>query len=179
LNLDQLFKLLDRARNLSRLRDFVIIGSNTSLALAERTEIPAAMVMSMDLDCYTKDDPERVFELVPALGENSPFHHAEGFFLDAVSPDLPTLPEGWQDRLLKLERGGCRAWFLDPNDAAISKYARGEPRDRSWIRAGLDAGIVSMPRIKYLVGRTFFLNDAEQEAALAGIEEDERRARSS
>ncbi|MBM3391107.1 MAG: hypothetical protein FJY34_03920 [Betaproteobacteria bacterium] len=32
--------------------------------------------------------------------------------------------------------GGIVAGFLDPNDAAVSKYARGEPRDREWIRAG-------------------------------------------
>ena len=54
---------------------------------------------------------------------------------------LPTLPEGWQQRLVRLEfENGVTGWFLDPNDAAISKYVRAEPRDREWIRAGLDAG---------------------------------------
>lgn len=174
MTLDQLFKLLGKARELSQQQDFVVVGSNAALALAEHTPIPAAMAMSMDLGCYTKDDPGRIFELVAALGEDSPFHRAEGFFLDPVSPALPTLADGWEGRLLTIERAGCRAWFLDPNAAAVSKYARGEPRDRSWIRAGLDAGIVSLPRVKTLVARTHFLDESEHQAVLSRIAEDGR-----
>lgn len=172
MTLDQLFKLLGRARELTSHKEFVIVGSNAALALAEHAPIPEAMAMSMDLDCYTKADPGRIFELAATLGEDSPFHRQEGFFLDPVSPKLPTLPDGWEGRLISIERDGCKAWFLDPNDAAVSKYARGEPRDRSWIRAGIESGIVSLPRVKSLTKVTPFLDDAEHRAALARIEED-------
>src|SRR5688572_11743883 len=38
-----------------------------------------------------------------------------------------------------------RVWFLDANDAAVSKYARGEPRDQRWIRSGVLNGLISLP----------------------------------
>ncbi len=47
--------------------------------------------MSVDLDCYSKDDSERIFEVVDALGENSPYHAQHGYYLDAVGPNLATL----------------------------------------------------------------------------------------
>lgn len=50
------------------------------------------MSMSIDIDCYTKTDPGRILDLRQALGEGSAFHQAHGFFLDPVSPGLPTLP---------------------------------------------------------------------------------------
>ena len=35
----------------------------------------------------------------------------------------------------------------EPHDAAISKYARGEPRDRRWIRAGLRSRLLNIDRL--------------------------------
>ena len=32
-------------------------------------------------------------------------------------------------------KGGTRAKFLDPNDAAIAKLLRGEKKDLDWVRA--------------------------------------------
>jgi len=64
------------------------------------------------------------------------------------------------------------AWFLEPNDAAVSKYARREPRDREWIRAGLDAGILSVPILAARFAQTTFLDAAESQRAHAALEED-------
>ncbi|HZR37935.1 MAG TPA: DUF6036 family nucleotidyltransferase [Nevskia sp.] len=174
MTLDQVFKLVERARALTHHRDIVVIGSNSVLGLAEHSEIPADMAMSMDLDSYLKDDPGRTGELAKELGEGSAFHEKEGFYLDVVSPKLPTLPEGWEGRLLPIERNGSCAWFIDPDDAAISKYARGEPRDRRWIRAGLAAGLISMPKVQARLGKTSFLDQSEEAAAQQRIEEDAR-----
>jgi hypothetical protein len=62
---------------------------------------------------------------------------------------------------------------LDPNDAAVSKYARGEPRDREWIRAGIAASILSLTTIRYRFSTVVFLDPAEQEGARAHLAEDE------
>ena len=78
-------------------------------------------------DCYTKSDPARIFDLQDALGEGSPYHREHGIYLDPVSPKLPTLPDGWEQRLIRLLQGDLVASFLEPNDAAVSKLARGEP----------------------------------------------------
>ena len=165
MNLDALFHLFREAKALCGHQDYVVIGSLSVLGLEESFAIPEAMTMSNDVDCYTKSDPQRIFDVVKALGENSSFHAEHGFYLDAISPQLPSLPDGWADRLMKLERDGLRAWFLDPNDAALSKYARGEPRDRRWIQAGILAGVVSMPVVNARFASTNFYDGAEKDRA--------------
>ena len=172
LNQQLLFALFAEAQKLSGHTDFVVIGSLSILGLEKSFEIPEAMTLSNDVDCYTRADPGRIFDLAHALGENSPFHQRAGYYLDPVSPDLPALPEGWRDRLIKVERDGVRVWFLDPNDAALSKYARGEPRDRRWIQSGLISGVVSMPLVKSRIGSTSFVDTAEEQQARALVEED-------
>lgn len=112
--------------------------------------------------------------MLAELGENSAYHVASGVYLDAVSPNLATLPDAWQSRLIGVERDKLRAWFLDPVDTAISKYARGEPRDQRWIRAGIAAGIVSLPLVQQRLKTTRFLDDAEQSRAFALVEADQR-----
>ncbi len=161
MKLAALFDLFDEARKLIGHQDFVVIGSLSILGLEGDFNIPDGMTLSIDVDCYTKNDPELILDVLGALGENSPYHHQSGFYLDAVNPALPSLPDGWADRLIKIERGDLRAWFLDPNDAALSKYARGEPRDQRWIRAGVLAGVVSLPLVSARFRSTHFLDAAE------------------
>ena len=88
---------------------------------------------------------------------------------------LPTLPDGWQQRLVRLEfENGVTGWFLEPNDAAISKYVRAEQRDREWIWAGLEAGILSAAVIEYRMRETSMETD-ERERAKKAFEEDRMR----
>ena len=59
-----------------------------------------------------------------------------GYYLDPISPSVATLPAGSAERLVCIElEPGLSAWFLEPHDAAVSKYARMEPRDRAWLKA--------------------------------------------
>lgn len=66
------------------------------------------------------------------------------------------------------------AFFLDPDDAAISKYARCEPRDREWIRAGLAAGLLSVAVIERRLRETSFLDAAERDRAWSAFADDKR-----
>jgi hypothetical protein len=66
---------------------------------------------------------------------------------------------------------GIVAFLLDPNDAAVSKYARGEPRDREWIRAGLEAGVLNAGVIASRFRETSFLDDDERTRAMAALQE--------
>lgn len=130
------------------------------------------MTGSIDIDLYPKNDPGRASEIAQALGLGSAFESTYGYYADAVSPKLPTLPEGWEQRLIKVEfDSGVSAWFLEPNDAAISKYVRSESRDREWIRAGLVANILSLPTIEYRLRETIMETD-ERQRAKQSIEED-------
>jgi hypothetical protein len=114
-----------------------------------------------------------VFDLAFALGQGSAFEAAYGYYLDPVSPRVATLPDGWDARLVRIGLDtSLAAWFLEPNDAAVSKYARMEPRDREWIRAGLDGAVLSLPTIDARFRETTFLDSAESARAHKALDED-------
>lgn len=172
MNRAHLFTLFEQAHGLTGHREFVVIGSLTILGTDDEGNIPAEMSMSIDIDCYTKADPGRINDLRAALGEGSAFHQAHGYYLDPVSPSLPSLPDGWEDRMSFIEQGGLRLWFLDADDAAISKYARSEPNDQRWIRAGLLSGHVSLPKVKARAASTLFLDEEEAARVKEQIDRD-------
>lgn len=170
MNREDIGRLLYEAWRLTHHEDFVIIGSLSILGAVRNP--PVSMTGSIDVDLYPKNDPNRASEIADALGLGSDFERMYGYYADAVSPMLPTLPEGWYERLVPVEfESGIRAWFLEPQDAAISKYARSEPRDRDWIRAGLEARILSLPTIDYRMRETVMETDERQRARTA-IDED-------
>ena len=83
------------------------------------------------------------------------------------------MPEGWEQRLIKVAFDtGVTAWFLEPNDAAISKYARSEPRDREWIRAGLKINLLSLPTIEYRLRETV-METEERQRTVQAIKQDQ------
>ena len=86
------------------------------------------------------------------------------------------LPEGWQQRLIVRQLdNGVRLKFIDPNDAAPYKYARGEPKDLQWIDEGLRASVLAMATIRYRFRETTFLDDDERERVRAQINADAKR----
>lgn len=174
MDLDALDRLFSAARAQSGHSAFVVVGSLAILGVLRQRSVPARMLMSRDVDCFTRDDPGRIFDLQTELGEGSAFDLENGYFLDPVSPNLPTLPDGWEQRLLEtLLPSGVRAYFLDPNDAAVSKYARGDVRDREWLRAGLAAGLLSIAIIDSRFRQTCFFDAAESLRARTQLQEDE------
>ena len=159
---DHLFKLFHEAHRMTGHKDYVVVGSLSILGIQDEDGLPAEMSMSNDIASYTKADPCRIHDVNAALGEGSEFHKNNGYYLDPVSPNLPTLPDGWQNRMTSLTRGNVTLWFLDPDDAAMSKYARSQPNDLRWIRAGILCGLVSLPKIKYRLASTTFLDGDEE-----------------
>lgn len=171
MNRENLRRLFAEAHRLCGETDYVVIGSLAALGYAG--EVPARMAASMDVDAWCRTDPARVFELAHALGQGSAFEAAHGYYLDPVSPRVATLPEGWEGRLVRIGLDeAITAWFLEPNDAAVSKYARMEPRDREWIRAGLASGVLSLPTIEARFRATTFLDAVESGRAHKALDED-------
>lgn len=165
-------RLFAQAQKLSGESDYVVIGSLSALGYGG--EVPPRMAISIDVDAWCKGDPARVFDLAAALGQGSPFEAAHGYYLDPVSPRVATLPRGWEGRLVRIElEAGLAAWFLEPHDAAVSKYARMEPRDREWLRAGLEAGILSPSIVEARLRHTEFADAAEAARARAAFAEDQ------
>jgi hypothetical protein len=170
MNSDALFELLEAARRLCGHTEYVVVGSLSVLGLAEVAAIPRDMTMSIDADCYALADPRRTYDLQSALGEGSDFHREHGIYLDPVNPRLPTLPPEWEKRLIQVRKEGVTAHFLEPNDAAVSKLARGEPRDVRWVAAGARANIVSLPMVKMRMKSTSFLDEDEQRNAFVLVD---------
>lgn len=139
MNVAALLHLLMAAHGLCGHRDYVVVGSLSVLGMAQVEVIPKDMTLSIDADGYTLADPPRIFNLSAPLGEGSLYHQNHGVCLNPVSPYLPTLPQGWAQRLILIDHPPVVAHCLEANDAAISKLARGEPRDLRWVRAGLRA----------------------------------------
>lgn len=173
MDLDDIALLLSAAREQILHSDYVVIGSISVIASSLNHKIPPRMLLSNDFDCYPINDPARAFDLTGTLGEGSSFHKENGFYLDPVSSSLATLPTDWESRLnvLKLNNG-ITLRCLDPNDAAISKYARGEPRDREWIRAGIEQSIISISIIRQRLKSTVFLDQEEESGTIKRFEED-------
>lgn len=163
--------VLEAAQKLIHHKDYVIIGSLSVLGC--NSPPPERMLMSIDVDLYPKNDPDRASDLAAPLGLGSEFEQRFGYYVDPVSPFLPTLPAGWESRLIPIVfESGVAAWFLEPNDAAVSKYARLEDRDKEWIRAGLLAGILSVPTLRYRFRETVFFDTDESARAKRRLEED-------
>lgn len=158
-----LHALLRKAKDLSGHSEFVIVGSLAILGAV--ADPPDAMVMSIDVDTYMKADPGRTCDLCDALGQGSAFEDEHGYYLDPVSPNLPSFPEGWQDRLIQLDFGEVRAFFVEPNDVAVSKYIRGDERDMRWLREGLISGLLNIDTIDRRIGSAPTADDDELPAA--------------
>jgi hypothetical protein len=157
MNAEALFALLAEARRLCGHSEYVVVGSLSVLGVSDVAVIPADMTMSIDADCYTLKDPGRALDLQGAIGEGSPYHHAHGIYLDPVNPMLPTLPDGWEARLIEVAKDGVVALFLEPHDAAVSKLARSEERDIRWVSAGARANILALPTVALRMKATDFL----------------------
>ena len=154
MTLQDIETLLVEAARLSNHRSFVIAGSLSVLGAVIHP--PPDMLMSRDVDLYTKLDPGRVFiEIAREIAEGSPFHVAHGFYADPISPRILSLPDDWQDRLVAVTlAGGIVAHFIDPNDMAIAKLARAEENDLRWVAAGMKAGIIHLDVVEERLGRT-------------------------
>jgi len=177
MNIAQLDRLLTEVSRKHHVNTFVVMGSLTVLGLVNERAIPDAMTVSAEVDAYPESDPGRAFAIADDFGLGSRFEQEHGYYYDAVSPALPTLPDGWEQRMIPMALpGGTLAKFIEPHDAAIAKYARGAPKDMEWIRAGIDASILSVATLEYRFRQTVFADDEERERVREAIGKELARA---
>ncbi len=177
MNLQQLDRLFSAVARKHHVKTFVVMGSLTVLGLINERAIPDAMTVSAEVDAYPESDPGRAFEIADDFGLGSEFEQQNGYYYDAVSPALPTLPRGWEQRLIPLPLpGGTLVKFIEPHDAAIAKLSRGARKDMQWIRAGIAASILSAATLEYRFRETVFADDAERERVRGAIAKEMKRA---
>ena len=99
----------------------------------------------MEADVWPRNHPER-WELVDgSIGELSPFHETFGYYGQGVGPETVVVPEGWQDRLVRIETPrtrGAGGLCLEIYDLVISKYVAERKKDLEFIRVAVAKGMV-------------------------------------
>ena len=150
----QLDHVLRAAGRITGEKQFVIVGSQS--LHGRYPDAADEIVHSAEVDLIAKNAPQRT-EWLNAIGQDSPFHEAFGYYADPVDETTATLPRGWKGRLVNLPPGdteGVRGLCLDPHDLAISKYVARREKDRAFTRELARRALVDRERLLALVDKT-------------------------
>lgn len=124
--------------------EFVIVGSQSILGAVPNPD--AVFTMSAEADIYPLAAPELADRIDGALGEGSQFHETYGYYAQGVGPDTAILPNGWQQRLHRVQSAATNdrvGYCLDLVDLFLSKAAAGRDKDRQFCIALLKHGHVN------------------------------------
>ena len=113
--------------------EFFVIGSQAVHAYCRRP--PTEVLLSQECDIYPKNRPEMSNLIDSKLGRGSKFARDHGFYADVVTPEIASLPNGWERRLKRLQVGRVRAFCLEAHDLVVSKLAAGRLKDLEFIGA--------------------------------------------
>lgn len=140
---EQLEHVIRAAATIADDNEIVVIGSQA--VLGQFPDAPADLRKSMEADVWPKNHPER-WELVDgSIGELSPFHETFGYYAQGVGPETAILPDGWQERVVRVETlrtRGAVGLCLEIHDLVISKYVAGREKDMEFVRAVIANGMV-------------------------------------
>jgi hypothetical protein len=132
----ELEHVLRAAAAITQESDFIIVGSQA--ILAEYPDAPSELTVSMEVDIFPRDRPDYSILIDGAIGEGSTFHDTFGYYAHGVGPETATVPQGWQNRLVRVSNsntGGATGWCLEAHDLAVSKLSAGRPRDMAFVGA--------------------------------------------
>lgn len=127
----------------------VVLGSQSILGSHDEAVLPPPATASMEAVLAYLDDPGRAKSnrVEAEFGELSDFHLEHGYYAEGVDVELAVLPVGWRDRLFHPEAATelpPDAWFLDKHDLAIAKLVAHREKDRQFVGALLDAGLLDV-----------------------------------
>lgn len=136
--------------------EVIVVGSQAILGTYDERELPAAATMSVEVDILpiadNNDEVGRLADLIEGVaGEFSTFEELHGFSIDGVDLDTAALPDGWRDRLVKVQNANTAApagepqftgWCLDKEDLCVAKLCALREKDRNFVAALLAAGLV-------------------------------------
>jgi hypothetical protein len=134
----------------------VVVGSQSILGTFAENNLPAEATMSTEIDILPlgEDDADtaRLADVIEGVaGEWSPFEEQHGFSIDGVDLQTAILPIGWRDRLVKVQNANTAAlsgqpqyigWCLDKEDLCVAKLCALREKDRNFVGALLDSGLV-------------------------------------
>lgn len=135
--------------------EIVVIGSQS--ILGQFPDAPAELCRSMEADVWPRNHPER-WELIDgSIGELSPFHEAFGYYAQGVGPETAVLPEGWEERLIRVQTPrtrGAVGLCLEVHDLVVSKYVALREKDVEFVRAAIEHALVDRTVLLQRLGVT-------------------------
>jgi hypothetical protein len=154
---DQLEHAIRTACQIIGRPEVIVVGSQAILGTFREDELPVRATMSGEVDILPiADSNEETKQLANDIegvaGEFSPFESLHGFRIDGVDLDTSALPEGWRDRLVKVQNtntagatGGLQftGWCLDKEDLCVAKLCALREKDQNFVSELLRAGLVN------------------------------------
>lgn len=157
----QLEAALRAASDASGEKELVLAGSQS--VFAHTDEVPVEVLVSEECDVWNRRTNDKLEGIAETVGRTSPYHIANGVFVDSVERGLVVLPAGWENRLKPLRAGDVTAWCLDVNDLVVSKLDAGRLKYYEFINAVLRIRLASRDEI---VRRIQSFPDPQLQAAL-------------
>jgi hypothetical protein len=140
---DQLEPAIRTACQIIERPEVIVVGSQAILGSFHEDELPADATMSVEVDILpianSNDETAHLADLIFA-GEFSTFEQPHGFSIDGVDLETSTLPDGWRDRLVKVQNVNTAApagqpqftgWCLDKEDLCVAKLCAFREKDRN------------------------------------------------
>lgn len=153
---DQLEHAIRTACQIIGRPEVIIVGSQAILGTYSEEALPDLATMSMEIDVLpiadTNEETARLADDIEGVaGELSPFEQMHGFNIDGVDLETSAVPEGWRDRLVKVQNANTASaggetvftgWCLDKEDLCVAKLCAFRDKDRDFVRSLIDAGLV-------------------------------------
>jgi hypothetical protein len=119
--------------------EVIVVGSQAILGTYDEDQLPPAATMSAEIDILPiADDNEETIRLADLIegvaGELSPFEDLHGFSIDGVDLTTAVLPDGWRDRLVKVQSANTAAPSGEPPTVHRVVPGQGGPMRRKTMR---------------------------------------------
>jgi hypothetical protein len=153
---DQLEHAIRAACQIAGITEVIIVGSQAILGTYADDELPFYATRSAEIDVIPiADDAGEIERLAAEIegvaGELSPFAQQHGFAIDGVDLNTSALPDGWHDRLVKVQNKNTGApsglpqyigWCLDKEDLCVAKLCALREKDENFVDALITANLV-------------------------------------
>jgi hypothetical protein len=141
-----------------------VFGSQS--ILGQFPEVPAALKMSAEADISPRNRLDRV-EYLNAIGEDSPFHQAHGFYVHGLPiTEAATLPAGWEERTIAVHATETSTGLcLEGHDLAASKLVAFREKDREFVLTLLTEEYLSSTTLVERVWRLPLAQEARERIA--------------
>lgn len=163
--------------------EIIVVGSQAILGTYDESQLPAAATMSIEVDVLpiadTNDETARLADLIEGVaGEFSPFQELHGFSIDGVDLETAVLPQGWRDRLVKVQNANTAApageprftgWCLDTEDLCAAKLIAFREKDLNFVGALLDDRLADGDEVMRRLGLVAKQHKDATERALAWL----------